>query len=158
MLGDWQEDGPELPLEFARQSADDRITLVIADGAQVSRSLWVRLDVRSPEDAIAALARREGTSKTNIGRWPNSGSPENPLIDLISEWAQARRLDTVVWTALPPGMKSQRGVIPDLADLVSHLCALEHDVRDKAAEYVFKAPPQIATRYRERLQKVLTGS
>jgi hypothetical protein len=34
--GTWQGDGPELPVEFARQSTNGRVTLVVTEGARAA--------------------------------------------------------------------------------------------------------------------------
>jgi hypothetical protein len=38
--GHWRPNGPALPVEFARQSRDGRITLVIVQGAAPVPSVW----------------------------------------------------------------------------------------------------------------------
>ena len=48
--GIWFRDGPLVPIEFARQSKDDRITLVLVSGRPVVRSLWSVLSVRSLDE------------------------------------------------------------------------------------------------------------
>jgi len=58
----WFEDGPLLPIEFARRSLDGRLTLVIVPlgkGLMV-RSLWTLFTVHTVHDAREALRRREG--------------------------------------------------------------------------------------------------
>lgn len=65
----WRNDGPFLPVEFARQSRDGRITLVLLEGAIPVPVLWAEMRSRTLSDAVAALAEREGTPVANIGRW-----------------------------------------------------------------------------------------
>ena len=36
----WHRDGPHLPVEYARVSKGDRLTLVIHPGTQVQQTLW----------------------------------------------------------------------------------------------------------------------
>ncbi len=56
--GDWRRGGPRLPIEFAREAADGRVTLVVTDGAPLVHVLWIELDVSSLEEAMRALAVR----------------------------------------------------------------------------------------------------
>lgn len=100
----WFDDGPLIRLEFARQSKDDRITLVISPDARPVRSLWTLMESDSLEVAIKQLKRREGTTKDRIGNW-SKGQDSPPEIPKLSNWARARNLDSVIWTALPPGLK-----------------------------------------------------
>ena len=39
--GEWQNDGPLLPVEFARVSRDGRLTLVLYPGAKKFRVQWI---------------------------------------------------------------------------------------------------------------------
>lgn len=156
LASDWFEDGPHLPLEFSRQSADDRLTLVIDEGAALSQTMWVLLDVWSCAEAVIALARREGTSQGNIGRWPMPDSNFYSHAERIEKWAADREIEAVVWTALSPGMKSSRGVSPTLDELIAHLRSLDDLTRANAAQYVFKAPNQIKARCRQSLETFLS--
>ena len=72
-IGDWHADGPDLPVEFARQSKDGRITLVIEPGAKRVPVLWTRLTVGSID-----AARGEGLWQT--GRVCASRNMRNPSV------------------------------------------------------------------------------
>ncbi|MFB6088168.1 MAG: hypothetical protein ABEK36_00125 [Candidatus Aenigmatarchaeota archaeon] len=68
----WEEDGPKLPIEFARISSHERLTLVIYPRYlnQKNRwvqTLWTEMNVESIEEAILSLGQREGTSCRKIG-------------------------------------------------------------------------------------------
>ena len=65
--GIWQDDGPELPIEFSRISVDARLTLVIdpADGSPV-KTRYVLSPRTSLDDAIEDLRSREGTSRNGL--------------------------------------------------------------------------------------------
>src|SRR5665213_2395551 len=95
-LGEWENDGPSLPLEFARQSGGGRMTLVITDGKHMVPVLWARLDVPNIDQAVQALADREGTSTANIGRCPLP-LPRHRCSDRICAWAEAQGHSGVVW-------------------------------------------------------------
>ena len=91
VAGAWQTDGPDLPVEFAREFRDKRITLVICDGVPASRTLWAILDVRTLDAARQALAAREGVKPANtkysIGWWSPTGASEHLGTAAIGQWA-----------------------------------------------------------------------
>lgn len=155
IAGEWQADGPTLPLEFARESKDGRLTLVIVPEAPAVPVLWTKMTSGNLEEAIKALAKREGAAPNAIGRWP---SPARRYAEekTIAPWAAAKGLTGVIWTALQPGMKGTRGTIPNFKELSVHLASLDEKTRALALEYIIRAPPQIATPFRSSLQAVLT--
>src|SRR2546427_12261714 len=62
----WFPDGPLLPIEFARESKDKRVTLVITPGSALVRSLWALSSLDSLDAAKADLALREDIKIENI--------------------------------------------------------------------------------------------
>ena len=58
--GNWKEDGPLLPIEFARQSNDGRITLVLVPKYPLLNCCWIELDCNDFQEAQEALCKREG--------------------------------------------------------------------------------------------------
>ena len=158
--GIWFRDGPLVPIEFARQSKDDRITLVLVPGRPVVRSLWSVLSVRSLDEAQldeaqTALAKREGTGKENIGVWKTGTADANTGLQVcqtIGQWATGLALDAVVWTALPPKFKDEQERVPTVREVVGHLSNLPHEKRRNAEEYIRRAPRQIDTDYRRQIE------
>ncbi len=147
--GEWQLDGPTLPLEFARTSKDGRLTLVLTDGATAVPSLWVELDYADPQSAKDALQGREGTGPLSIGLWPGPAPRYKVGAVEIAKWAEDKELDAVVWTALPPKFADTDGSAPKSADAaVAYLKGLDADTTVKAREYVERAPAQIRTAFR----------
>ena len=154
----WFEDGPLIPLEFARQSEDDRITLVITLAARPVRSLWALMDSDSLDEAKEQLQRREGpTIPEYIGDW-SRGQLSPVSIPGLSEWALARNIDSVVWTALPPKFKGENNRQPGVEDVLQHLRALSETKQDAAEKYIRRAPRQIDTDYRRRIEAELEWS
>lgn len=150
--GKWRKDGPMLPVEFARQSAANHITLVIIEGNHLVPTLWAELNVNSLTEGVEALKVREDVpSASSIGRWPNATNKTYPFTDKIAEWAQSRGISGVVWTALQPGMKRNRGTVPTLEELTAHIEQLDRTALEKASTYIVKAPQQIITPYRRAL-------
>lgn len=152
--GDWQLDGPYLPLEFARESRDGRMTLVIIEGGDLCPALWSELDIGGLDEAVAALAAREGCDGAAIGRIP-AARKRRQQTEAVANWCELKGISGVVWTALQPGFVEQRGRAPSLDAIIAHLRGLDASARSKAAEYVAKTPPQIATRFRRALEAEL---
>lgn len=157
--GDWFDDGPNLPIEFARESADGRITLVLTNVDYQVRSLWAFLSSENLDDAKKALAAREGISDENIkysiGFWDEkSGKSHGLCATEIGAWAEHLNIDAVVWTNLKCGFKgkSNRGTMPSCADILEHLQSLPSESTKVAKEYICKAPIQIDTEYRRQIQ------
>jgi hypothetical protein len=156
--GEWQIDGPLLPIEFARESQDKRITLVVCNGVPPSRSLWVELNVPSLGLAKEVLAKREGVKPENIrhsiGCWSPDASSNHPCREEIGLWAASRGLEGVVWTALKPRIREEYRT-PTEQEVVSHLAGLAGAKRDWSEEYIRLAPRQIITPYRTAIEQAL---
>lgn len=152
VVGEWQRDGPSLPIEFARELKDGRVTLVIAPGAKRSCVLWSRLCVSDVDCAKILLARREGIEperiKRSIGHWPD-GQSDDQIQQIVADWAKAREHPplAVIWTALKPGMKAARKLgnceKPTREQVVAHLQTLSGCERQRAEQYVRLTPKQI---------------
>jgi hypothetical protein len=160
--GPWFEDGPFLPIEFARQSQDGRITLVLIREVPIPlvRSLWSTLSLSDPDEAREALRDREGIPKRNIekdiGLWRNDGQPpSNEIEERIEVWAKTLKLDVVIWTNLRPKFQGTDGRIPTAKEVVSHLSALDDLKRKIAEHYIRMAPRQIDTAYRRCIEAEL---
>jgi hypothetical protein len=149
--GRWHNDGPDLAIEFARESRDGRITLVLCDGIPAYRTLWAELAVTTLDEAKEALRQREGIKlgnmKHSVGFWSPGRASGHDGSAAIEEWAQVRGLDGVVWTALKPRFGGE-GRLPTLQEVIGHLSGLDGDQRECAEEYVRLAPRQITTPYR----------
>lgn len=155
--GKWFEDGPNIPIEFARESSDGRITLVVTDMEYQVRSLWALMSSKTLDDAKKALAARERIKdkliKESIGFWDRESDKSHGLCaDDIKAWAIHLKLDGVVWTNLKFGLKAKRGIMPDYSEVIAHLRALSHESRKVAEEYICRAPIQIDTEYRRKIQ------
>lgn len=151
-VGEWQEDGPELPLEFARLSGGGRVTLVVMPNGPRVSVLWTLLNVSSLEHGAAALRVREGTKLEWIGHWPSDGHDRYSAG--IGAWARAKNLDGVVWTALPPTWGDENGRIPTEVEVTNYLSALTAEEAREPFKYIRNAPPQIRTPYREALDRL----
>jgi hypothetical protein len=156
LKGEWSNDGPAFPVEFARESRDRRITLVICDDEDVRAvaTFWATLDVANVEDAKRALAVREGVPEKNIcrdiGYWTPERKSAGQAASEVARWAEGRDIDGIVWTALGPKIRGKYRM-PSVHEVIDHLSSLQGVERDVAEEYVRLAPKQIATKYRQQI-------
>lgn len=92
LRSDWSADGPSLRVEFARQSRDGRITLVIVPRAELVTSLWAEMDCGDPDTAKEFLRQREGRPRPqHIGLW-TCGEATPATLPGLTDWAQPRHL------------------------------------------------------------------
>jgi hypothetical protein len=150
LASEWFLDGPDLPIEFARVSDGGELATVLCANAPLCKVLWAVLEVESLDQACEALRIREQIPEDRhdgIGIFTTSRSP----VGVIGEWAIARQLDAVIWTALPPKFEEVEGLIPTVDDAVFYLAALSVGARNYARDYVKQVPPQIDTPYRREI-------
>lgn len=167
--GEWRNDGPLLPVEFARESGDKpetlRITLVICESVQPVPTCWVPLRADSVADARNALAVREYEKASR--QWTDkyigfcdleTGAQSGREVATIATWAARKGLRGAVWTDLPCGFRYKRGTMPSADEVVAYLSSLDGPARDGSEKYVRQAPTQVATRYRQRIVEALGWS
>jgi len=148
----WFEDGPFAKVEFARQSADDRITLVLDKTAAPVRTLWAVMIGTDIEGAKEALRQREGKIKSeHVGSWAHGEASPATILNL-AEWAAARGIEDVIWTALPPIFGRNDHKTPTVEEVLGHLRKLEGTKRDNAEKYIRLAPRRIDTAYRRKIE------
>ena len=159
----WFNDGPLAPVEFARQSHDGRITLVLDENARSVRILWVLMALPDLEAAMKALSQREGITasdwKSRIGNW-KAGDPAPKSIPSLPAWSRAHGIDAAIWTALPPqytknGESKLTKKRPPIDWVINYLQGLTGPIKDIAEQYFRCTPPQIDTEYRRRVEAVL---
>lgn len=151
----WFEDGPLLPIEFARQSSDGRLTLVIvpANKGVMVRSLWTLFTVHTVHDAREALRKREGVPERYRGLitvWP-CGDQIASDPSSISDWMKELKIDAVVWTGLLPLFR-KKVQVPTEDEAVAYLRQLRNGNRQRAEQYIRMTPRQIDTPYRRRFE------
>jgi len=160
----WYEGGPLLPVEFARQSANKRITLVICPGLTRVPTRWAILDVTDIHSAKCALAEREwdralnnpGWIEENIGYWDRrTGARHGMEADAIALWGEAQPIVGAVWTSLPCKFNGENRTMPSEDEVILSLRTLEMEQLALAEEYVRKAPREVDTAYRRRIAREL---
>lgn len=159
--GDWESDGPSLPLEFSRvsQTRGDALTLVLDEingcACRVSHARSKRV---SADDAIADLRCREGTTLSNIGFFfadeSKSQSRSPQVLSQVREWASSKKIDFVVWTDLASNFseKSKHKQAYSVSAAIAHLQSLSPAGKAAATEYVWRAPEFIKTSLRSALE------
>ena len=156
---EWHTDGPILPVEFARVSRGNRLTLVLVSNVPLQPTLWTLSRKPTLSEAVRDLAKRESTAEYNVGRWPHTNEHVGSQADIlmrIAPWARERKLDAIVWTALGPKKPSGENGLATDEELTNYLRALVKHGDDAAAkEYVEKAPTQIKTPLRARIRREL---
>jgi hypothetical protein len=155
--GSWRDDGPSLPIEFARISGDGRLTLVLHPGAAEVRTLWTLASHDQLERAIENLRLREGTTTEGIGFVTALGSQGRCAVipearALIKAWAREKNLDAAIWTDLPSNFAEKRGHGFTDETALTYLRSLRGPVLEAAREYIVKAPSQVRTRLRQRVE------
>jgi hypothetical protein len=153
ILGKWFDDGPLLPIEFTRQSDNGRMTLIIDPIAKSVRTLWALMSVDSLPAAIKSLKEREGVKKDNLIHSANVNDEEGDNIrSTIINWMKFHQLDSAIWTGLSYSEKTDNQR-PTIDYVLKHLRDANYEVRRIAEEYIRKAPKQIDTSYRRRIEQ-----
>lgn len=150
--GEWQNDGPYLPVEFARQSQNGRITLVIDEKFEPQKTFWILMTQNSISDACSSLREREGTVDRHIHHVTSDAEPKNSIQEEIIKWLTEKELGCAIWTGLPPKFKGVDHKFPTLTDLFEYFDNLPNDKLELAKEYITKTPKQIDTKYRREIE------
>lgn len=158
LAGDWRGDGPVLPLEFARHSDGDIISLVLTEhGAEVA-TFWAPLALDDLNAAREALREREDI-RAHVREWvgsvPRPAGVDYPYAEQIERWMNRHRLDAVVWTALPPKSHDRNGRMPSADEAIDYLHGLDGADCEHAESYIRYTPERIRTPFRERIEREL---
>lgn len=154
---EWFADGPFVRVEFVRQSADGRMTLVLEPSAPPVRSLWAVMDATEMGVAHDALRKRERMSlkrAEEIGKWSRGEASPELIVDL-PEWAASHGVEGGVWTGLPSRFDGEERRTPEMEEVVGYLRSLTGSKRDNAERYIRQAPRQIDTPYRRGIEAAL---
>lgn len=156
--GRWQTDGPRLPIEFARISSRERLTLVIVPRRRLIRTYWALSACRSVASAIQNLAVREKTSTANIGFLDRDNQHRASFaqyLPRLGRWLCLHELDAVIWTDLTSNFETKTGKAFSHAAALEHLRHLTGQERQAAMEYIRTAPRQTDTPLRRRIRREL---
>lgn len=155
---EWYSDGPSLPLEFARQSKNGRVTLVICPGSKMLQTLWTLFNTNDLKTAVNSLRVREETIPKHIRHIFKTDKPINEVEASVCNWLNKKNIDSAIWTGLPPKWNGVDHIKPSLDELIKYLQNLEVSKYDLAKEYVERTPLQIETEYRASILKTMNWS
>jgi hypothetical protein len=159
----WRSDGPVLPIEFARISQDDRLTLVIHLGSVDQPTYWALSEFTTVKQACENLRARENSKPADIHYLDQDGPAAEgappPIANRVREWLTLHKdLEAAIWTGLPSNWMEKRGHDFTPEDAVLFLSELEAK-RDqaratyaRAREYVTNAPPLVDTAVRQAMR------
>ena len=158
ITGSWQNDGPFLPIEFARISEGGRLTLVLYPDVTDVQTLWAYADETDLHKAIENLRDREGTSIQRIGFTSiadKSGccNAVPNVLPRIRQWAEEKRIDAAIWTDLPANFKEKTGMDLNGSSVVEYLRSLKGNTLRDAQDYIQRAPEQIETKIRSKIRE-----
>ena len=161
-LGDWCDGGPQLPIEFTRISSDGRLTLVVDEIHGAECSTWsCRTPLRLPA-AVDDLAAREGCKPRHIGAvkadHEASSGVASDVEQRIANWCRESGYSGAVWTALPPTFEERAGVPFSVQAAIGYLESLEGPKRERAFEYIRRAPSSTDTPLRRAFHARWGGS
>lgn len=152
LASEWFQDGPLMPIEFSRIGDGGELATAVCMNAPPCKVQWAVLDVLSLDEAVQALRKREGIPddrQDGVGVFTTTGSN----VGVLAEWASARQLDAVIWTALPPRFEDVEGLIPSVDDAIDYLRSLTGETLEHAHSYIRQVPSQIDTPYRREIFK-----
>lgn len=160
ITGDWHKDGPVLPIEFARVSKGNRLTLVIHPEADPIPTLWAMMSKKELGDARDNLRVREGEPPLECIGWVcrddavcGKSGYEHSVV--IREWMVSRGIDCVIWTALECNFPTRLQEEFSVRRALCHLQKLSGQERQQAEEYIRRAPAQVRTRVRQAVEETL---
>lgn len=155
LAGDWYSDGPEVPIEFSRVGDGGELATAICLNAPSVQVYWALMAVDTLDHACAALHEREQIPlerQDGVGRLLTASASPTPQ-GVLTRWAQERKIDAVIWTALPPRYMDIEGRIPTEQDAVAYLTSLSGETLQHARAYIERVPAQIDTPYRRAFER-----
>jgi hypothetical protein len=158
LRSEWHRDGPKFPLEYARISKGNRLTLIIWQSAPLQTTLWAESAFENLTQAHANLAAREGGNPNNIHYVSSGGDFDpnisKPVLTEVHAWLQSRpKIAHVLWGGgLASNFEEKSGMPFSSENVVSWLRA---NANPLAEEYIRKTPKQIQPPSRSQIESDL---
>ncbi|PWS32627.1 hypothetical protein [Pedobacter paludis] len=162
--GKWHENGPALPIEFARISSDGRLTLVIKPNWTDVVTLYAISLFDDIDHAVENLRAREGTVVENIGYYNFSNGEKRvreaneSILPRLQSWAVEIGIDAVIWTDLSPNFSIRLKIPFNMENIKKYLNGVESGTFKIAKGYIDNAPKQVDTRFRRDIGEFLEES
>lgn len=149
--GEWFNDGPKLPIEFARESGDGRITLVIEEKSEVVMTFWSIFITEDFDEALESLRSRERTNIRHIHHQLAQEETKSEIERIIKSWLIEKNLDCAIWTGLPPKFSDVENKVPTINEILEYIASLDELTLNKTKEYIQNTPQQISTNFRNSI-------
>jgi len=155
----WFKNGPLLPIEFARISSGDRLTLVLFPGRKLQPTFWAISEFEEMGKARENLRIREGAKNTSPIHGYDKlntrhGNIDSLVATQIKNWLRERNsLDGVIWAGFQTNWEVKRKTPFNAGEVVRYLQGLDN--QDGAKEYIRNAPCEIRTEIRNSIEREL---
>jgi hypothetical protein len=164
ITGNWFYDGPSLPIEFARISGDNRLTLILKPGFDSVTVLYAISSHNTFEAARENLRNRENTPNIdNIGfiDFTNNTQQVRPtnsfIIEILRLWNEDKGFDAILWSDFSPRFTDIIGRQFSLENVTAFIDALPNNEKQIALSYIRNTPAQVDTRFRKSIEQYFEG-
>lgn len=154
----WYNDGPRLPVEFARFASGPRLLPVLVEGAPPQPTFWTLSRKATALAAAGDLAVRESVWSHDVGHWSRSENmrASSGIEAIVGEWVEARGVDGAVWRAAEPNLPDFSPGFPSEQVRLEWLRRLVETGRAAAArDYFERMPAQIRTPFQALVEREL---
>lgn len=162
---EWFYDGPVLPIEFARISGGNRLTLVIKPNFDFVPTLYA---VSSNDDFMSARANLQSRENTpnidNIGfiNFTNNTHHVRPsnafVLDILTQWNETKKFDAIIWSDFSSRFTDAIHQPFTLPNVITFLDGLSVKEKVEALKYIRNTPQQITTRFRNSIEQHFEGA
>lgn len=162
--GEWFYDGPLLPIEFARISSGNRLTLVIKPGFDYVTTLYAISSFQNFNEARENLRSREGTDNiNNIGfidftnNTHNVRQSNNFSIEVFRQWNAGKNFDAILWSDFSPNFFNKTNQAFNTENVITFLEGGNDVEKRTALQYIRNTPAKITTRFRNAIEQHFEG-
>ncbi len=162
--GEWQPDGPRLPIEFARISGKnaDILTLVLLKEVEPIQTYWIKSGKAQLDEARENLRICEGKKLDigDMGYLTRDGcgwfTPFTQIESTLRDWLKGKPdLDAMIWTGLGSNFEKKLGRPFSVENSVAWLRDLNaRNQHTKAEKYIRCAPQQTDTAVCRRVRQL----